>query len=305
MFGLVEQFGFSAVWSPLFLMFSLFIATLYLWLVGPGRDRFKDSEPVKLIQKVSFLFGLFLVYLSHGGPLDLLAHLTFTGHMIGMSVVYMVAPPFLILGLPVWFLRAFFNLKWIKKGTFILHPIFTVLFFNAAFSIYHIPMVHDFVMIHYNVHTAYYILLFVAAMMMWWPIVCPVPEMDKIWGVKKMGYIFLNGALLTPACALIIFSRTPLYGSFNDPLIWAQALGYCFPASSSEILNLFTGPQAFAFTKPAEDQQLGGVIMKLIQEFMYGGFLLYTFRQWYDKEKRNDPEKEKMDRLLNKHGQRV
>jgi len=306
MFGLVEQFGFTAVWSPLFLMFILFIATLYLWLVGPGRDHFQHSKPVKYIQKTSFFFGLFLVYLTHGGPLDLLAHLNFSSHMIAMSVAYIVAPPFLILGLPVWLLRSFFKLSIVKKLSFvILNPIFTVLFFNAIFTIYHIPNVHDYVMTNYSVHTAYYIVLFIAAMLMWWPIVCPVPEMDRIFGFKKMGYIFLNGVLLTPACALIIFSGTPLYASFTDPVVWAQALGYCVPASSTEILNLFSGPDSFAFTKAVEDQQLGGVIMKLAQEFMYGGFLYYTFRQWYLKERKSNPENDEAERLLNRHGQRV
>ena len=33
-----------------------------------------------------------------------------------------------------------------------------------------------------------------------------------------------------------------------------------------------------------EDQQLGGIVMKLVQEVMYGAILAYVFYNWYKKE---------------------
>ena len=52
--------------------------------------------------------------------------------------------------------------------------------------------------------------------MMWWPMLNPLPEYQTLSDIKKLGYMFANGILLTPACALIIFDGTVVcnvYGS--------------------------------------------------------------------------------------------
>lgn len=217
-----------------------------------------------------------------------------------MSISYLLAPPLLLYGLPAWLIRPFLQDKAFQsfKRVF-LHPVFTILFFNVAFSIYHIPALHDFVMTNYIVHTLYYLLLLIAAMMLWWPIVCPVPEEDNLSDLKKMGYIFIAGALLTPACALIIFAPEAVYGTFNDPVVWAKAVAWCVPGSATAILEQFSGPEMFHWMSPRNDQQLGGVIMKIMQEIVYGFILAYVFKRWYLKEKGDDPEPD-VDYLVNR-----
>lgn len=44
--------------------------------------------------------------------------------------------------------------------------------------------------------------------------------------------------LLTPACALIIFTDTPLYATYADPSAWVSALELCVPADMLAGLNL-------------------------------------------------------------------
>src|SRR5690606_9033910 len=129
------------------------------------------------------------------------------------------------------------------------------------------------------------------AFMMWWPIMGAVTANRQLSEVKKMGYVFAMGALLTPACALIIFAGVPVYGIYSDPQAWAQALGYCVPGSSAaSFLEQFGGPDFFALMPAIHDQQLGGVIMKLVQEFAYGAILFGIFRKWYSRENRKDNE---------------
>src|SRR5690606_33821974 len=121
---------------------------------------------------------------------------------------------------------------------------------------YHIPLVLDYVMTHFVVHRIYFAALLISAFMMWWNTVSPLPEYERLTDVKKMGYIFANGVLLTPACALIIFSNSTFYATYTDPEIWAKALGYCVPMGSDVILSMFNGPGDFEFFPPLEDQQL-------------------------------------------------
>jgi putative membrane protein len=271
MLGL-DNFGFRALWSPGILLTFLLVAIIYVWLSGGASKQF-GGTPATAAQKIMFLFGLVLLYLSQGGPLNLLAHLMFSVHMLVMSISFLVVPPLLILGTPKWIWEKWVKLKLVRSLRLLSHPLITVLMFNVLFSFYHIPMIHDHVMTHYGVHIIYYIAMFGAAMLMYWPILSPLPVAYQMSELKKMGYIFLNGVLLTPACGLIIFADQALYATFNDPNIWAVAMGYCVPGGSAAILQNFSGPEFFQIFTPKDDQQLGGVIMKLIQEAIYGGAL--------------------------------
>jgi putative membrane protein len=87
--------------------------------------------------------------------------------------------------------------------------------------------------------------------------------------LQQMGYVFFNGVLLTPACALIIFSNTELYPAYIQ---------------GSQMIHFFL--------TPLEDQQLGGTLMKVIQEFVYGTVLAYVFFKWYRKEKKKEDNEE-------------
>lgn len=281
----LDYFGFRELWSPVFILCTLAVAALYLYVTGPMRHRFHNSEPVKIEKKALFLFALFMFYIAKGSPLFLLGHMMFSAHMLSMAIAYLIVPPLVLMSLPEWLIRSLFQLKWLKKiSSKVLQPLITLFCFNILFSFYHIPVIHDFVMTNYTIHTLYYIALLIAAFMMWWTIITPLPEMRRLSELQRMAFIFANGVLITPACALIIFAGAPLYAVYNDPDVWIQAMGYCLPANTTINLSDFGGPEYFSLFSSRDDQQLGGVIMKLLQEIMYGGILAYVFSQWYRRE---------------------
>lgn len=294
MFGL-DGFGFTAMWSPWMIVFFATLAALYLYATGPGRRYFRDAEPVPAVKKAWFLGGLLFLYAAFGSPIDLLGHLMFTFHMLSMAFAYIIAAPMLLAGTPDWLVRPIGRIPGIRRLKFLLNPIFTLIVFNLAFSLYHVPSVHDYVMTQFTVHTLYYILLMVTSILMWFPVICPVKSMDRLAGFKKMGYIFANSVLLMPACALIIFADDAMYATYTDPLLWATALGYCVPMNSTTIIEMFSGPQSLAWMEAVEDQQLGGVLMKLIQEAVYGTILSFVFMQWYRRENPKEREGDSLD----------
>lgn len=295
----LEYFSFEAIWSPVMIVITLLVAALYLLITGPLRNRFSDSKPVSWKKKTLFLVGLFLYYLAQGGPISLLAHLLLSGHMLSMAFSYFVAAPLMLLGTPGWLIRPFINSPKIqpvfKKLT---HPIATMLMFNMIFSFYHLPQVMDFIMVHYSLHYFYFSLMLVTSLLMWWNILCPLPEWDRLTEIKKMGYIFASGALLTLSCALIIFASHPLYAMYSDPNVWAKALGYCVPGGSTAILQQFKGPEIFQYITLLEDQQFGGILMKMIQEISFSIALFYVFIQWFHRE---NPRENKIDPIPADH----
>ncbi len=156
------------------------------------------------------------------------------------------------------------------------HPIPAVLLFNALFSFYHMPVILDMTMNNLAAHNLIHLLLLVTALWMWLPVIAPIPEIHRLSELQKLAYIFANGVLITPACALIIFSESALYETYvNGPSM------LCAPFFSAPIdKSMFAVP-----LPPLEDQRLGGIIMKLLQELTYGSVLAYVFAAWYRREK--------------------
>ncbi|MCA0757782.1 cytochrome c oxidase assembly factor CtaG [Paenibacillus sp. N4] len=288
MLGL-QYFRFEELWTPLFFFGMAAIVILYFYLIGPWKEKHFPQEPAATVkQKTLFVSAAVLVYLVHGGPLNLLGHMMFTFHMVNMSISYLIVPPMVLLGVPAFIWRKMFEASFWKKLSWLMHPIAALVLFNMLFSIYHIPIVHDYVMTHFTVHRLYYLVLFITAFIMWWQIACPVPEWNRLTDLKKMAYVFANGMLLSPACALIIFAKSSMYAIYSDPNVWVTAMGYCVTGDPSRLLESFSGPQFFNLMDVVEDQQLGGIVMKLVQELMYGIILAYIFKQWFKREHTED-----------------
>ncbi|RKP50130.1 cytochrome c oxidase assembly factor CtaG [Cohnella endophytica] len=286
MWGL-EYFSFRDLWSPMFLVFMMAIVVLYTFVIGPWRHRFAGNEPVSVSRQLAFVFSIAVLYLTQGGPLNLLGHLMFTFHMTNMALSYILVPPLLIYGIPDWLWRKAFSANFWRLGVFrlIMNPIISLGAFTLLFSFYHMPDNHDWIMTHLAMHRFYYILLFVSAMMMWWHVYCPIPEWKRMSNLLTLGYVFMSGLLLTPACAMIIFASEPLFAVYNDPQVWVKAMGYCVSGDPAALLSKFHGPSFFNLMSGKDDQQLGGIVMKLLQEFVNAAALYAVFMQWYRRER--------------------
>ncbi|SDD96860.1 putative membrane protein [Paenibacillus sp. UNCCL117] len=270
---LVAAYGFRAVFSPELILIVLLIGLCY-WRYAGGK--------VSAAGAISFAGGLLLWYLALGGPLNLLGHFWFSMHMLQQSILYLIVPPMLLAGLPSSFYEGVLKLPVIRSIVAVIgNPILALFLFNGAFSFYHIPIIFEAAMSNYTLHNVLHLLLFVTAFGLWWPVyslVGPYPMSP----LKKMGYIFLNGLMLTPACALIIFAREPLYALYaGDTHL------LCLPFYS---ITAEKPPLELSWLTQLADQQLGGVIMKIMQEISYGWVLGAIFFAWFRKERAEDPE---------------
>ncbi|MFP7296001.1 cytochrome c oxidase assembly factor CtaG [Neobacillus niacini] len=280
----LDIFGFKALWSPYFLLVLLALTAVYFLITVTFRSKFVDSEPLTIKQAALFLLSITLIYAIKGSPLDLMAHLMFYVHMIIMAFLVLVIPPIFIFGIPVWIWRRIFKIKWVHTlFKFFTKPLIALIVFNGLFSFYHIPMIFDQVMQNFWLHAGYSLLLFIVAIFMWWPLINPVPEHQRISGLKKVGYIFADGILITPACALIIFAPGSIYATYSDPEVWAQVMSLCVGPATFAGLDI-SGPELFSSMSLVHDQQLGGVLMKIIQEIVYGIILGHVFFEWYRKD---------------------
>ncbi|WP_456271660.1 cytochrome c oxidase assembly factor CtaG [Bacillus sp. AK031] len=277
-------FGFFALWSPLFIVTILFMTTLYFLITVKWRSSFKDNQKLTFKQGASFLIAMVLLYAIKGSPVEVMSTMLFSVHMTQMATLYLVFTPLLLLGIPSWVWKSVVELPVLKSIiSFLTKPLIALVSFNILFSIYHIPLVFDNVRTDATLHGLVTFILFLFAVFMWWPLLNPAESHNELHGLKKIGYILGSAVLLTPACGLIIFAENPLYATYYDPREWLKALALCVPGNTLSGLNL-SGPELFTSMSLEHDQQLGGVIMKIIQEIVFGFVLASLFFQWYKKD---------------------
>ncbi|MBY6036226.1 cytochrome c oxidase assembly protein [Fictibacillus nanhaiensis] len=262
----LAHYSWSELYPPSIYIVAIILAFVYFRWVTRG----KSGEVIATFwQKAAMISALVLLIVIKGTPIQILGHhYLFSVHMAQMAVLYLMIAPLIILAIPGLKWRSWLHTSSILTKIFhaLTKPLIALLLFNTVFSLYHIPLVFDAAVSNPILHYSYHALLFLTAFTMWWPVLCPVKELDTLSDIKKVGYVFANGVLMTPACALIMFADFQLYETYRNV------------------------PQLFATMTPSEDQHVGGVTMKIFQEVIYAFVLGLIFYRWVKKERARDKE---------------
>lgn len=260
-----QLFWYAENWDLTLNLIFLGISVLYLLITGPFVSKIPGAEAVPVRQKVFFLLAMIIYYSALGSPINLLAHELFSMHMLQMSILFIVLPPFLLLGIPAWMLRPLLRFKALRAvGSFFTKPLIILFVFNGLLSLYHIPVAFNAIMGSHLYHYIAHFVLLIGAIMMWWPVICPIPELDRVKPLHKLAFIFANGILLTPVCALVIFADRPLFELYQEMSTIAPIM------------------------QPIEDQQLGGVTMKIVQEIVYISAIGIVMNRWLREQREQD-----------------
>lgn len=256
----VWRFGFMALWHPELMAAGALIIALYLLPIVHRRQ----THPMEPLRAASFIFGIVLLYAGVGTPLDVLSdQFLFSAHMAEHVFITLLAPPLILLGMPVWMLRRIIGRRLQKVVGFLTRPLVGILLFNIAFSVYHFPLLYEAGLHNDTIHFLQHAVLFVTAIFLWWPVVSPLPEMAKLSSPAKLLYLFLASIAMTPIFAILLFAPQPLYPSYLHTT------------------------QIFGLT-PLQDQQLGAIIMKVSTLFAYGTAAGIVFFQWIAQQRVKD-----------------
>ncbi|PEQ89844.1 hypothetical protein CN481_17700 [Bacillus sp. AFS006103] len=245
----------QSLWNVPLLAFLICIAFLYIVLV-------LSFTKIKLNQKQPLLFFLSLgiMYLALGSPFETISHLSFSLHMLQLSIFYFIIPPLFLLGIPDSFLRHIQNLApFVRVSKFFLPPIAALYAFGVLFLMYHFPVVITNISQNTLVHNGYLVVLLLLSVRMWGPIASPDLNSD---GSKKQNkrYLFLSGLVLMPACLLFIL--TALIGGMNNPLLSELTANLCISPSQLDSLNLLPTP-----FNTRLDQMFAGILMLVMHKF--------------------------------------
>lgn len=236
------------VWNTPLLAAILCTAAFYVWIV-------KYFTNIKLSgkQPLFFFLGLGLLYITTGSPLSAISHLSFSLHMIQMSILFFIIPPILLLGIPSLLIQQIREISVMKKiSKLFLPPMMALIAFAILFLVYHFPIVLKVFSQNPFIHNGYIILLFILSYSMWWPIAALDPKQQFMKGGKKR-YAFLSGLILMPACFLFILNA--LTGGMNNPFLTEISANLCMPSQSSFFAFL---PSSF---NTKFDQLMAGILM--------------------------------------------
>jgi putative membrane protein len=214
---------FADLWHPWVLAWIILVQVGYLLVVGPMRAGYEWGRPVSVSTKVCFSLGLWLIYLSEGTPLHLLAeHYLFSAHMVQHIVLTMMMAPLILLGTPDWLIRPLFKWRPIAASwRALVHPVVALLIFNLVYSLWHFPLAYETPLMHHWFHMVQHGILVFTALCMWWPICSPLVEFPRMVPGVQMLYLFVMGVMQIAVFAMITFSDTVFYQFYaNAPRIW-------------------------------------------------------------------------------------
>lgn len=245
--------GGQLTWSSPLLAGIICISILYSLLI-------KRATNIKVnhMQPLLFFLGLGLLYLTIGSPLSNISHLSFSLHMIQMSILYFIIPPITLLGIP----------KFSSERTWkvpLLTSKIALTTFATLFFLYHVPAVLNFLSQNNFDHNGYLVLLFVLSFRMWWPIVRPVTK-TRFSKNQERRYAFLSGLVLMPACLFFILNA--LMDGMSNPFLTQVISHLCTPSQSSSFTVL---PPPF---NTKFDQLMAGIFMLAVHKLG----LMLTFK---------------------------
>lgn len=261
-----ESFSWSEwVLYPDFLIGWLLLGGAYLLCAGPLRHRFADSRPVSAAQVGSFTFAMLLMLVALQGPLhELSDYFLFSAHMVQHLLIMLVMPPFLLYGTPDWMIRPVLKIPGVRPIAQVLtRPVAVFLLVNAIFGIWHFPEPYDLMMRDHTVHKAMHVMIMATGMLLWWPVMSPLPELPKIPGPLQMLYLFVLGVPMMVVAVIIAFSDTHFY-------TWYAAAPRIFPLSE------------------IEDQRLGALIMWVPGALVMWLGITFAYFRWSRAEVRED-----------------
>lgn len=228
----------------------LFLAGIYLLGIGPLRTRYRLGPPASKKQIASYLSGVLVLLVALEGPIHELSDTyLFSVHMIQHMLLIYVAPPLLLLGIPDWLLRPIIRLPGVfPVARAITKPLPALIAFNVVFTLFHIPLYYNTIVTNEPLHIAAHLVFIVLAVITWWPVLSPLPELPRLHYALRMIYIFAQTFSGFVVGAFVTNAPSALY------TVYAQA------------------PRTWGLS-PIDDQKVGGLIMWVIG----GTYLLLVY----------------------------
>jgi putative membrane protein len=237
----------------------LALAVLYRWRARVGAAQLQP--PLGKAKPALLGAALATLFLSLNGWLhDLSDSYLFSAHMVQHLLLALVVAPMLIMATPGWMLRPALKSRPVAAGArWATNPLRSFAIFNAVMCAWHLPPLYNLAMANHPLHIVQHLMFLVAAVLMWWPILRPLPELPRLAYPAQMLYLFLMSIPMSIVAVYIAYADTVLYPAYaTAPRIWGIS--------------------------PMEDQQIGGLIMWIPGGLFFFAVISVVFFRWQQRD---------------------
>ena len=245
--------------DPVLLGSLLTLVVGYGLAVGPLRSRLAPGTPFPTRKALIFASAILITYLTEGSPLhDLSERYLLSAHMVQHLLITYFCAPLLIWGTPDWILRPLLLNRYVYPvAKIVTRPVVAAFGFALFLSLWHIPAIYDAGLRNSTLHHTQHVLFLIVSLINWWPLMSTLPELPRLHYGSQIVYLFVTSTVLQlPLFAIITFSGEVFYSTYA------------------------LAPRIVALTA-AEDQQLAGVVMKVLAMLIYAVPMIVIFTRWY------------------------
>ena len=217
----------------------------------------------------SFAASLLVLFLALNGPLHNLSDTyLFSAHMAQHLLLTLVFPPLLLYGTPSAVMRQLLRPRWVMTvARVVTRPLVAAAVFTAPIVLWHVPAFYEAALRDHNLHIVQHLVFLTTAVIMWWPVLSPVPELPRLPHLLQMLYLFLLGIPMSITGALIALSDRVLYPFYA--------------AAAPRVGGL----------SPLDDQQIGGLLMWVLGGLMLWIVMTVIWFRWSSWDARGDADR--------------
>lgn len=252
------------VWHPHPDVWLVFGSIVVWYGIACRRHRLATGERTPARTVRLFVLGIGVLFVGAEWPVhDLAEGSLYSVHMFQHLLFTLVAAPILIAGMPVWALRRMLEPAPVRRVFGVVtRPVVALALFNGLFLFTHWPEVVGASVGSAWIHLGLHVLIVGSALIMWWPVMSPLPEFPALSPPGQMFYLFLQSLAPTIPASFLTFGERPIYPIYATfPRIWG--------------VDVMT------------DQLMAGLLMKLVGGLILWGVIATIFFRWYEQERRD------------------
>lgn len=228
--------------------------------VAPGQ------KVVTRTQKLFFAAGVVLLWLAADWPMhDIAERYLYSVHMVQHLLISFMVPPLLLLAMPEWLARLIVldESRSARVLRMLTRPLVAGVAFNAVQVLAHWNAVVNTSVTNGAFHYMIHLLVFATALLMWFPVVGPLREL-QMSEPAKMIYLFLMSIIPTVPAAWLTFAEGAVYSGYDHgDRLWGisvtndqQAAGAIMKVLGGTYLWLLIAVRFFRFTAHQRDDDL-------------------------------------------------
>jgi putative membrane protein len=178
-----------------------------VYLVAARRHEIATGERLEPGRRARFLGGVVVLLLGATWPVhDLAEGYLYSVHMVQHMLFTFIAAPLLITGTPPWMWRELLRPTPVRAAwAFITRPLMALIVANGVLLLTHWPEVVTLSVGSELAHFLLHALLLGSAVVMWWPVVSPLPELPPLSRPAQLLYLFFQSLAPTIPASFLTF----------------------------------------------------------------------------------------------------